>query len=58
MKEKELALAKMLIDSLTAELLSRKVSGHVSVRTCRDMIQAKLEGQQVATRILRRILRR
>ena len=45
-KEKELALAKMLIDSLTAEFEPQKYQD--TYRTnLQAMIQAKLEGQQV-----------
>ena len=45
-KEKELALAKMLIDSLTAEFEPQKYQD--TYRTnLQTMIQAKLEGQQV-----------
>jgi len=45
-KEKELALAKMLIDSLTAEFEPEKYQD--TYRTnLQTMIQAKLEGQQV-----------
>jgi DNA end-binding protein Ku len=45
-KEKELALAKMLIDSLTAEFEPEKYQD--TYRTnLQKMIQAKLEGQQV-----------
>ena len=45
-KEKELALAKMLIDSLTAEFEPEKYQDTYRANL-QKMIQAKLEGQQV-----------